>query len=75
VLYQSLTGAVPYDRESDLDKLWAHAHDPPPDLRDVRPELPSGLGEAIARAMAKDPGARFATAGEFGRAAAAAAGG
>jgi len=34
VLYQALTGAVPYDRESDLDKLWAHAHDPPPDLRD-----------------------------------------
>ena len=67
VLYQSLTGAVPYDRESDLDKLWAHAHDPPPDLRDVRPDLPSRLGEVLARAMAKDPADRPGTAGELGR--------
>jgi DNA-binding NarL/FixJ family response regulator len=73
VLYQSLTGAVPYDRESDLDKLWAHAHDPPPDLRDVRPDLPSRLGEVLARAMAKDPADRPGTAGELGRDAVAAA--
>ena len=73
VLYQSLTGGVPYDRESDLDKLWAHAHDPPPDLRDVRPDLPSRLGEVLARAMAKDPADRQSTAGELGRDAVAAA--
>ena len=27
VFFQTLTGAVPYDRDSDLEKLWAHAHE------------------------------------------------
>jgi serine/threonine protein kinase len=73
VLFQTLTGAVPYDRDSDLDKLWAHAHEPPPDLRDVRPDLPSRLGEVLARSMAKDPSDRYESAGELGREALAAA--
>jgi DNA-binding NarL/FixJ family response regulator/predicted Ser/Thr protein kinase len=67
VLYQALTGAVPYDRDSDLDKLWAHVHEPPPALLEVRPDLPERLGEVLSRSMAKDPGERQATAGELGR--------
>jgi DNA-binding NarL/FixJ family response regulator len=67
VLFQSLTGAVPYDRDSDLDKLWAHAHDPPPALLDIRPDLPPLLGHVLARSMAKDPAERQPTAGELGR--------
>jgi serine/threonine protein kinase len=67
VLYQSLTGAVPYDRDSDLDKLWAHVHEPPPALRVVRPDLPEALGDVLSRSMAKEPGERQATAGELGR--------
>jgi DNA-binding NarL/FixJ family response regulator len=73
VLYQALTGAVPYDRDSDLEKLWAHVHDPPPVLHDVRPDLPRRLSDIVTRSMAKDPGDRPPTAGELGREALAAA--
>jgi len=67
VLYQSLAGTVPYERDSDLEKLWAHIHQPPPALIDVRPELPSRLSAVVAKAMAKDPADRHDTAGRFGR--------
>ena len=67
VLYQALTGAVPYERDSELEKLWAHVHLPPPALLDVRPELPRGLSGVLARAMAKDPADRPPSAGQFAR--------
>ena len=67
VLYQSLAGSVPYERDSDLEKLWAHVHQPPPALSDVRPELPPALSDVLARGMAKDPAERPATAGRFAR--------
>jgi DNA-binding NarL/FixJ family response regulator len=75
VLFRALTGEVVFDRDSDLDKLWAHVHEPPPALRDVRPELPHALGDALARALAKDPGERPQTAGELAREARGALGG
>jgi DNA-binding NarL/FixJ family response regulator len=74
VLFQALTGTVPYDRDSDLDKLWAHAHEQPPALRDIRPDLPEELGDVLIRSMAKDPSDRQPTAGALGRQALAAAG-
>ncbi len=67
VLFQSLTGTVPYDRDSDLDKLWAHAHEQPPALRDIRPDLPEELGDVLARSMAKTPDDRQPSAGALGR--------
>jgi serine/threonine-protein kinase len=41
---------------------------PAPGVRAARPEVPVELDQAIARALAKDPAARFPTAGDFGRA-------
>jgi DNA-binding NarL/FixJ family response regulator len=73
VLFQTLTGSVPYDRDSDVEKLWAHAHEQPPALRDIRPDLPEELGDVLARSMAKDPSDRQPTAGALGREALAAA--
>ena len=65
ILYRALTGSVLYDKDSDVEKLWAHIHEPPPALSDVRPELPPALGDAVERALAKAPGDRQQTAGEF----------
>ncbi|MGH2968703.1 MAG: protein kinase domain-containing protein [Solirubrobacteraceae bacterium] len=73
VVFQALTGAVPYDQDSDLEKMWAHIHQPPPALRDSRPELPRELGDVLARAMAKAPADRQPTAGALAREALAAA--
>ncbi|MEA2438694.1 MAG: hypothetical protein QOH76_118 [Thermoleophilaceae bacterium] len=73
VLYQALTGDVPYPRDSDVAKMFAHASEPPPSVRTVVPGLPAAFDAVIARAMAKEPAARYASAGELGRAAVAAA--
>src|SRR5687768_8385817 len=75
VLYKSLTGVVPFDRGSDLEKMMAHLNDEPPSLLDSRPELPRALDDAVHRAMAKDRDERYASASEFAQAALAAVAG
>jgi len=73
VLYQALTGKVPYPKDSDVAKLWAHINDPPPVVTEEAPELPAEFDEVIKRGMATDPGERYPSAGDLGRAALAAA--
>jgi serine/threonine protein kinase len=75
VLYNTLVGRPPYVRDSDIMTLFAHINDPPPAVRWIRPDLPPSFDEVIARAMAKAPADRYATAGELARAAVAAAAG
>ena len=67
VLYRALTGQVVYDADSDVDKMWAHIHSPPPALLEARPELPEALGAAVSRALSKAPSERQQTAGELAR--------
>jgi DNA-binding beta-propeller fold protein YncE len=55
VLFECLTGVVPFRRASELAVLWAHVHDPPPRVGEHRPDLPARLDEAIGRALAKAP--------------------
>ena len=65
VLYTTLAGAPPFERSSDEATLWAHLNADPPELPEgISPELSA----ALHRALAKDPGERFDTAGDFGRA-------
>ena len=64
VTYEVLAGAVPFPRDSDIAKIFAHVNDTPPPLRDV----PAPLAAAVMRAMAKRPEDRFQSAGDFGRA-------
>jgi DNA-binding CsgD family transcriptional regulator len=72
VLYQCLTGQVPFPRENELATMWAHISDPPPAVSDVVPELPAALSAVVRRALAKAPEERYPSAGELGRAALAA---
>ena len=74
VLYQALTGEVPYPRDSEVAKVWAHVHEPPPSARSRTGSLPVAIDEVIARGMAKDPQERYPAAGELARAASAALG-
>ncbi|WP_320670796.1 protein kinase domain-containing protein [Patulibacter defluvii] len=62
VLFTVLSGRKPFVRDNDLAVLWAHQHAPPPDLRELRPELPAALAQAVIAGMAKDPAARPASA-------------
>src|SRR3954465_6739393 len=73
VLYQALTGKVPYPADSSMAKMYAHGNQPPPVPSASVPGLPPQFDEVIARAMAKDPNARYLSAGALARAARAAA--
>ena len=57
LLYECLSGEVPFKRDSDLGVLWAHVQEEPPVL--------PGLEEAIPTALAKDPDKRYATCSEL----------
>ena len=70
VLYQSLTGQVPFPVESELEALAAHLDEPPP--RPSEGGAPRALDAVVERAMSKDPSRRFRSAGDLGRAAVAA---
>jgi serine/threonine-protein kinase len=63
VLVTLLTGSPPYPRDSYEAALWAHVHAEPPRISERRPDLPEGLDAVVARALAKEPAARFTTAG------------
>lgn len=65
LVFELLTGSSPYQRENDLALLWAHLHDVPPAVSRARPGLPSALDAVLAKALAKDPGDRYDTCGEF----------
>jgi hypothetical protein len=73
MLYQMLTGKVPYERDTEPAKMYAHMSEPPPSLREVAPHVPVAFDEVISRAMAKDPEDRYPSAGDLARAAKAAA--
>jgi serine/threonine protein kinase/CHASE2 domain-containing sensor protein len=74
LLYHCVTGEVPFPREGEPATLWAHLSAPPPAPDAVRSELPEALNEVIARGMAKDPAARFASAAALAHACAQAMG-
>jgi tRNA A-37 threonylcarbamoyl transferase component Bud32 len=65
VLYECLAGEPPFRRPRAVATLFAHASEPPPSLRERRPELPEGIDAVVARALAKDPGERYQTCGEL----------
>src|SRR5919199_834832 len=74
VFFQALTGQVPYPRDSEPAKMWAHVGEPPPHVNQMAPQLPAELDRVVQTGMAKDPNQRFQSAGQLGEAALAAAG-
>lgn len=65
MLYEALTGRLPFDRPTALAKLVAHVHDPIPSVRTEVGELPEQLDAIVAKTMAKRPADRFRSAGEL----------
>ena len=60
---ETLTGTVPYLRDTDAATMYAHIVDTPPSVRERRPELPRALDAVLAAGMAKDPDDRPPSAG------------
>jgi hypothetical protein len=74
VLYETLTGRVPYSG-SGMEKMWAHANDAPPATGLGDSPADRALDAVVSQAMAKDPNERYQSAGDLGRAAVAASAG
>lgn len=68
VAYQMLTGHVPFEVESLERMIYAHLHERPPSPRRFRPDVPAAVEDVLARALAKDPEDRFASAVDLARA-------
>ena len=65
VLYQALSGRIPYPRETDAAKMYAHMATPPPSVSILVEDVPEALTVVVQRAMAKEPADRFQNAGEL----------
>jgi serine/threonine protein kinase len=59
VLYELLSGEVPFPGDNFVTVALRHVHDPLPSLLAKRPELPLRLVSAVERALEKDPDRRF----------------
>ncbi|BCI54038.1 protein kinase [Mycolicibacterium litorale] len=73
LLYECLTGRPPFETGDLRQLMSAHMFGPPPRPSIMRRGISRAFDDVIARGMAKQPGDRFATAGELAKAATAAA--
>ncbi|HVT58700.1 MAG TPA: protein kinase [Thermoanaerobaculia bacterium] len=65
VLYEMVTGRVPFDGNSDYAVLKAQVEEKPAPPSLAMPQIPAWLDGAILRSLAKDPPARFSTVEEL----------
>jgi eukaryotic-like serine/threonine-protein kinase len=65
VLYEMLTGKVPFTGDSAIEIAMKHVNDLPSPPSALRPEIPTELDQIVLRALAKDPEERYQSAEEF----------
>jgi eukaryotic-like serine/threonine-protein kinase len=65
VVYEMLAGEVPFPGESLVAVAMKHVHEPPPNLLDVRRDVPLRVAAAVDRALEKDPEQRFGSMDAF----------
>lgn len=63
LLYECLAGSPPFSGDNPVAVAVQHRQAPVPSIRDRRPDVPQDLAAALERALAKDPAARFSSAG------------
>jgi eukaryotic-like serine/threonine-protein kinase len=65
MLYELLTGKVPFDAESPVTIALKHVSEPPVPPSQLNPAVPPALDAVVLRALEKEPAHRFADADEF----------
>ena len=65
LMFELATGVSPFVRGSDVATAHAIAYEKPPDLRELAPGLPEGLGLVLGKCLAKKPEERYASASEL----------
>src|SRR5438552_16158759 len=59
ILFELLTGRVPFKEDSDFSAMMHHVGTPPPPPTQFLQEVPGDLEDIVMRCLAKDPAARF----------------
>ncbi|GAA1080937.1 Stk1 family PASTA domain-containing Ser/Thr kinase [Kitasatospora arboriphila] len=62
MLFELVTGTLPFDGESAMSVLYQHVQQPPPVPSSINPSLPPAVDAVVARALAKDPAGRYQSA-------------
>jgi eukaryotic-like serine/threonine-protein kinase len=65
VLYEMLTGELPYTAENPVAVSMKHVNDPLRPPRELNPEIPEELNALITKLLAKDPGGRYESAAQL----------
>jgi HEAT repeat protein/tRNA A-37 threonylcarbamoyl transferase component Bud32 len=65
ILYEMLTGVPPYSRGDHMSVMYQHVQGKARPAQEVNPNLPAGLADAVAKAMAVDKAKRFQTMDEL----------
>ncbi|MFN8529853.1 MAG: protein kinase [Anaerolineae bacterium] len=65
ILFQLVTGKLPYDAETPLAIVLKHLNDPIPSARELNPKVPESIDRVIRKLMAKEPDSRYQTAAEL----------
>lgn len=67
VLFETLTGKVPFESKDIYQVLTMQVKDAPPKLKKMRPDLefPDSIESVVAKSLAKEPDQRYQTADEF----------
>ena len=67
VLYEMLTGTVPFKGDSAVTVALKHVNEVPAEPAELVPGMPYALNQIVLKAMAKGPADRYQTAAEFAR--------
>lgn len=65
VLFEMVTGQVPFQATKTFDMLLKHISEPPPSPRTLAPQIPEALEHIILRALAKEPDERYQAMGDM----------
>jgi eukaryotic-like serine/threonine-protein kinase len=65
VLYETLTGELPYTADNPIAVSMKHVNDPLRPPREVNPRIPEGMNALVTKLLAKDPEDRYASADEL----------
>jgi Tfp pilus assembly protein PilF len=65
ILYEMLSGENPFSAPHPMAAMYSIANDLQQPLSERETDLPEGISEAVERALAKEPGSRFSSAGDF----------